>query len=362
MLPKFVLVVILPALCLAGQFTPAAGQNRQEPSPKETLAPSLKVGDPAPALKARVWLQGEAVKAFEPGKVYVVEFWSTTCGPCIAFMPHLAKLQMQYKDKGVTIIGCTASAFKDTEEKAAAFVKKRGPALQYRFAFATDRTFDAWMTAAGREGIPCTFVVDKRGQIAYIGSPAFLAAVLSKVVDGATTAKQVGEEMAKIETEFHDLSGLLSRDPKAGLKEIKRFEAKYPQMIDFTPWVRTRLSYLPNYGETGEATKYAETLVARAIMQKDVQVLRMASAILRLGDGKENRALLAIAVKAAEAEVLIDGGKDAGSLINLADTHFVSGDKAKAKEFARKANDAASGEPAAFRQYIAKEAVRLGVE
>ena len=67
-------------------------------------------------------------------------------------------------------------------------------------------------------------------------------------------------------------------------------------------------------------------------------------------------------MKAAEAEVLLDGGKDARSLINLADAHFVSGDKTKAKEYARKASDAASGETAAFREYIAKEAVRLGAE
>src|SRR5207244_3832860 len=83
-----------------------------------------------PPLKVSKWLQGDEVKSFEPGKVYVVEFWATWCGPCIAFMPDLADLQAQYKNKGVTVIGYTAVDPDNPEERAAAFVKKRGAKLQ----------------------------------------------------------------------------------------------------------------------------------------------------------------------------------------------------------------------------------------
>src|SRR5262249_54008126 len=147
---------LLVALCALALFVPVAPARGQEKK-----ASALKVGDPAPPVKATRWLQGTPIKKFGRGQVYVIEFWATWCGPCIAFMPHLAELQARHK--GVTVIGLTAAAFRDTEEKAAAFVNRRGPALGYRFAFADGATFNAYMKAAGREGIPCTFVVDKTG-------------------------------------------------------------------------------------------------------------------------------------------------------------------------------------------------------
>ena len=352
--------MVLAALCVVVAIGPGNAQDKKDPAPKEKPVPSLKAGDPAPPLKVSTWLQGEEVKAFEPGDVYVVEFWATWCGPCIAFMPHLAELQKQYKEKGVTIIGCTAAAFNDTEEKAAAFVKKRGPTLKYRFAFASDRTFEAWMKAAGREGIPCSFVVDKAGRIAYIGNPLYLGVVLDKVVAGKSTAKEVGEEVARIQAEFAAVSETLSRGPEAHLQALKEFETKYPALADFFPAMKSKLAFLPKYGKPGEAKKYAEGLLAKAIEREDRLVLGLVSALFRQGDAKENKDLLALAVKAAEAEVRIAGGKDAQTLISLAEAYFITGDNAKAQEYSLKAVAAAGDESDALRQRIEEDAKRFG--
>jgi hypothetical protein len=103
----------------------------------------------------------------------------------------------------------------------------------------------------------------------------------------------------------------------------------------------------------------AEALVARAVRKNDVRMLRQASAVLR-AEGKQSKELLALAVRAAKEVVRIEGGTDARSLINLADAYLASGDKARAREDAGKAREAARGESSASRASIEKEARRLG--
>jgi thiol-disulfide isomerase/thioredoxin len=367
---RMLLVMVLSALGLASPFAPVAAQDKKGPSPKEKRSPSLKVGDPAPALNATRWLQGAEVRKFEPGKIYVVEFWATWCGALHAFMPHLGELQARYKDKGVTIISFTSRDIRgepgNTEEEVAAFVKKQRPPLRHTFAYADDgTTADAWLKAAGQKGF-CTFVVDGAGRIAYMGHPMFLDLVLPKVVAGGASARAVGDEMTKVVAEYVTMHEGLVRDfqagrnLKAGLRALKEFEARYPPLADIPPLVQAKLSLLPKHGNPGEGKAYAEALVAKAIKQKDVRVLGQASSILR--DQKGSKELVALAVRAAEALVRIDGGKDAQSLLRLADAYLVSGDKAKAKEYARRAIDAAAGESSTSRQDIGKEARRLGAE
>jgi hypothetical protein len=113
----------------------------------------------------------------------------------------------------------------------------------------------------------------------------------------------------------------------------------------------------PNSGDTKD---YAERLVVTAIKQRNVFQLEVLNLLLR--EKKENTELTALALRAADALVRIDGGKDAYSLLRLADTYRISGDTAKAKEYARKAVDASAGESLADRQEIEKEASKLATE
>jgi thiol-disulfide isomerase/thioredoxin len=360
---RSVLFMALSAVGVASQFAPVLAQDTREPSKKENPCASLAVGDVAPALKVTRWLQGEEVKKFEPGKVYVVEFWATWCGPCIAFMPHLAELQARYKAKGVTCIGYTGRDPDNTEEKVVAFVKKRGPKLGYTFAYADDQTtIDGWMKAAGRDAVPCAFVVDKTGRIAYIGDPMFLGVVLPRVLAGDRKAQAVSEEVGRIQQEFRAVNASLFPDHKAGLRALKEFEGRYPPLANNLYSVKIKLSLLPKVGEVREAKKVAEAAVAKALEAHDPDGLRQVAALLRIGPGKESKELLAVAVKAADAAVRVAGDQDARVLIDLAETYFVAGDKAMAREYARKARDAAVGEPTALRQSVEELARKLGDE
>ena len=112
-----VIALIGPIAVTGGADDPKPGRDKVAPAKIETPTITLKPGDPAPALKVSKWLQGEEIRKFEPGKVYVVEFWATWCGPCLGVMPQLTALQAEYKDKGLTVVGVTV---KDDKNSAAA--------------------------------------------------------------------------------------------------------------------------------------------------------------------------------------------------------------------------------------------------
>jgi hypothetical protein len=217
-------------------------------------------------------------------------------------MPHVADLQAQYKDKGVTFIGFSAKDANNTEARVAAFVKKRGPKLQYTFAYADDRTtYDAWMKAAGRGGIPCAFVVDKVGKIAYIGHPMFLDVVLPKVVAGSWKGQASVKEMAGIEQEVNAVFGALrGKDPQASLKAITDFETKHTALANIPYFVGPKLSLLLKAGKLPEAKKFAETVVEKATRREDPMALRTVAAVLGSPDAKGDKDLMELGVKSGQ--------------------------------------------------------------
>jgi thiol-disulfide isomerase/thioredoxin len=150
---------------------------------QQSSTPTLNIGDPAPPLLVQTWLKGIPLHHFEKGRVYVMEFWATWCGPCIAAMPHLSALARQYKDQ-VSIVGI------DVKEKESrlqrnpkAFVDSMRERMDYRVATEdTNHTVADWLEASGEEGIPVTYVVNQEGRVACIGSPFQLDTVLARVV------------------------------------------------------------------------------------------------------------------------------------------------------------------------------------
>ena len=136
----------------------------------DVLAP----GAAAPAFSPEKFMKGERFASFEPGRVYVVEFWATWCGPCVRAMPHLTELQKTNPE--LTVVGVAgferAESAEQREAKVAEFLSTRGSDVGFAIALDTDGSMSTdWMRAARRNGIPCSFVVGKDGKIAYIGSP-----------------------------------------------------------------------------------------------------------------------------------------------------------------------------------------------
>lgn len=329
-------------LLLLTPLAPAADDKTDKPDTPEKKTPSLGIGDAAPALKATKWLQGAEVKSFEPGKVYVVEFWATWCGPCIVMMPHVSQLQDEYRDKGVVIVGFSAKDPNNGEEKVTEFVEKRGKKLHYTLAYADDReTHNAFMKAAQRNGIPCSFVIDKAGKIAYIGHPMMLDDVLPKVVAGTWNGKDDAAEVEKGQEEMQELSSLARKDPEAALKAYGDFKKKRPNLAKSIFLATMKLSLLLKLDRQLEAKAEADRLVEEAKAHDDGGLLGRVASTLSGPGTKDNKMLQVMAVRVAEMALKANGEKDLNSLLTLASAHFAAGDKAKAREIGAKAVEAA---------------------
>ena len=179
----------------------AALAQSAQASPPAARPHALMVGDPAPALSVSRWLKGAPIARFEPGRVYVVEFWATWCGPCIRGMPHLSELQARFTGKA-EVIG--VDVWEPDLGKVEPFVTAQGERMAYTVAVDDfppapadcdnptlwsaehGKTSLAYLAASGwnKEGIPVAFLVDGQGRIAWIGEPQELDRPLAAVVAG----------------------------------------------------------------------------------------------------------------------------------------------------------------------------------
>ncbi|MCC6284322.1 MAG: TlpA family protein disulfide reductase [Phycisphaerales bacterium] len=99
------------------------------------------------------------------GKIVVVDFWATWCGPCVGEMPHMKELYAEWKDKGVEFVGISLDQAEEKGglDKLKKFVKDNEiPWPQYYQGNYWDSEFSvSW----GVNSIPCIFVVDHEGNL-----------------------------------------------------------------------------------------------------------------------------------------------------------------------------------------------------
>jgi uncharacterized protein (TIGR03435 family) len=137
-------------------------------SPAATNSPP-KVGDLPPLLQATALLQappGTTLSAESlQGKVVVLEFWATWCGPCVAAIPHLNELAGKFTNQPVQFVAITA----EDEATIKPFLTKRP--LHAWVALDTNRVMN---NAYGIRAIPHTVVLGTNGAIAAITYPTML--------------------------------------------------------------------------------------------------------------------------------------------------------------------------------------------
>lgn len=104
------------------------------------------------------------------GKVVVIDFWATWCGPCIAEMPHMKKLYAAYKDKGVEFVGISLDSPRNEEDPSKdGLVKLRNWVADNDVTWPQYYQGNGWSSefSSGWQirSIPAIFVVDQQGRL-----------------------------------------------------------------------------------------------------------------------------------------------------------------------------------------------------
>ncbi len=137
----------------------ACSPSRPVPARQVVKADSQRKHAPDFALKDAT---GKLVQLADyRGKVVVLDFWATWCGPCVIEIPWFTEFERKYKDRGFEVVG--VSMDDDGWKAITPFVERKK--VNYRVLLGDDKTGDLY---GGLEALPTTFVIDRSGRIAAV--------------------------------------------------------------------------------------------------------------------------------------------------------------------------------------------------
>ena len=177
-------------------------------------------GEPAPALVVSKWVRGEPVQRFEPGRLYLVDLWSTWCKPCLASMPHLRRVQARHAG-ALTVIAM--NIWELTPARVPSVLQSLGDSMVVTVAMDSIPTGKeanegvtalAYLGTSAAASIPRSYLIDREGRVAWIGNPLEIEGPLARVLEGTWDSKsfaksykaaakaewRYGESLARVES------------------------------------------------------------------------------------------------------------------------------------------------------------------
>jgi len=172
-----IVACVLPLLAiavLAGEFP---DNWTWDDDAKQRASHAELEGKPMPALDVAGWVNGEVTTKDMKGKVVVVDFYATWCGPCMKAIPHNNELLKKYTDKGLVLIGVCTSA--NGQEKMEQVAKEKG--IEYPTAKDPSLNSEkAWHV----HYYPTYAVVDRKGIVRAVGlQPQYVEKVVEKLLE-----------------------------------------------------------------------------------------------------------------------------------------------------------------------------------
>ena len=177
------------ALALMTLLLSACGACRKQtvsnPNPSSATNKSLPNTQPA---NAHGWILANNQRmtlANYKGKVVLLDFYATWCGPCRAETPELVRLHQQYAGQGLQVIGLNVGG-EDDRAEVPAFAKEFG--IQYSLGFPEDEFADDYL--GDNQNIPQAFLFDRSGNLVkrFVGYSEDSGAEIERLVNSSLTS------------------------------------------------------------------------------------------------------------------------------------------------------------------------------
>lgn len=308
---------------------------------------TLKIGDPSPQIQVAGWARGEQLSRFEKGKVYVVDFWATWCGGCIASFPHISAIAEKYKGKVQFI---SVDSYEDVGNRKDEdpmvvvndFLKTpQGKRLTIDVAVdgKSNMMFNTWIKTLRRQGFPTTFIINQEGQLAWIDVNLdqldwALGQVLAKTWD-VNKAASIMQQRDAIEDKF--FKSFQEKDPALKkklyneiLNACNTLDKQYPDRKDAASFYKLMaLNELDKSGVPAQLEQMAANPLSRNINMSDGVGLTLRRTDLTKRDY--------VAIAKVQERLLLNehngtgyGGKTLKAYQELAETYHKAGNRAKA--------------------------------